>query len=231
MEFISKFLEFISNFGHIAVLLLDGVRYTLMLFFATALLSIPLGFLITFCRISRNRVVKGVSGIYVWIMRGTPLLLQLYFFYYGLTFIPVIGPYLTMDRMTAAIVAFILNYAAYFCEIFRGGLLTIDQGQYEAARVLGFSKSQTFFRIVLPQLIRVTLPSVSNEVITLVKDTALVTAIGVTEILYFAKATVNREVDASAYLVAAVFYLVMNFAVTKFFAWLEKRSNYIDMAR
>jgi len=224
-------LDFFANFGHIAVLLADGVGYTLGLFFATVVLSIPLGFIITFCRVSRNRVARGISGIYVWVMRGTPLLLQLYFFYFGLTFIPVIGRYLTMDRMTAAIVAFILNYAAYFCEIFRGGLLTIDQGQYEAARVLGFSKSQTFFRIVLPQLIRVVLPSISNEVITLVKDTALVTAIGVTEILYFAKATVNREVDASAYLVAAIFYLVMNFAVTKFFAWLEKRSDYIDTAR
>ena len=99
------FMDAIANFGHIAVLLLDGVRYTLTLFFATAIFSIPLGFLITFCRISKSRVVKGVSGVYVWIMRGTPLLLQLYFFYYGLTFIPVIGRYLTMDRMTAAVVS------------------------------------------------------------------------------------------------------------------------------
>ncbi|MGI6337502.1 MAG: amino acid ABC transporter permease [Clostridiales bacterium] len=221
----------IIKFVDIARVLLDGIGYTLTLFFLTLVMSIPLGFGLTFLRVSRNPLLRGITSGYVWIMRGTPLLLQLFFFYYGLTFIPVIGSYLTMDRMTAAVVAFTLNYAAYFCEIFRSGLLTIEQGQYEAARVLGFSKSQIFVHIVLPQLIRVTLPTVAGEVITLVKDTALVTAIGVTEILYFAKASVNRMVDASAYIVAAVFYLLMNFVVTKFFAWLEKRSNYVDLAR
>ena len=220
-----------QKFVELARVLSDGVGYTLGLFFATLVMSIPIGFLLMFTRVSRNRVVRGVTGVYVWIMRGTPLLLQLYFFYYGLAFIPGLKNFLVMDRMTAAIVAFTLNYAAYFCEIFRGGMLTIEQGQYESAKVLGYSKSQTFFLIVLPQLIRVTLPSVSNEVITLVKDTALVTAIGVTEILYFAKGAVNRMVDASAYVVAALFYLAMNFAVTKLFDWLEKRSSYIDMAR
>ena len=219
------------KFVELTKVIMPGVGYTMGLFIATVLMSIPLGFALTFARISRNRAVRGVTAAYVWIMRGTPLLLQLFFFYYGLTFIPVIGKHLVMERMTAAIVAFTLNYAAYFCEIFRGGLLTIEQGQYEAAKVLGFSKAQTFFRIVLPQLIRVTLPSVSNEVITLVKDTALVTAIGVTEILYFTKAAVNRMVDASGYIVAALFYLLMNLAVTKLFDWLEKRSSYIDMAR
>ena len=221
----------IIKFVDIARVLLDGIGYTLTLFFLTLVMSIPLGFGLTFLRVSRNPLLRGITSGYVWIMRGTPLLLQLFFFYYGLTFIPVIGSYLPMDRMTAAVVAFTLNYAAYFCEIFRSGLLTIEQGQYEAARVLGFSKSQIFVHIVLPQLIRVTLPTVAGEVITLVKDTALVTAIGVTEILYFAKASVNRMVDASAYIVAAVFYLLMNFVVTKFFAWLEKRSNYVDLAR
>jgi len=221
----------IIKFVDIARVLLDGIGYTLTLFFLTLVMSIPLGFGLTFLRVSRNPLLRGITSGYVWIMRGTPLLLQLFFFYYGLTFIPVIASYLTMDRMTAAVVAFTLNYAAYFCEIFRSGLLTIEQGQYEAARVLGFSKSQIFVHIVLPQLIRVTLPTVAGEVITLVKDTALVTAIGVTEILYFAKASVNRMVDASAYIVAAVFYLLMNFVVTKFFAWLEKRSNYVDLAR
>ncbi len=217
-----------QKFVELARVLSDGVGYTLGLFFATLIMSIPLGFVLTFARVSRNRVLSGLTGVYVWIMRGTPLLLQLYFFYYGLAFIPGVRSFLVMDRMTAAIVAFTLNYAAYFCEIFRGGLLSIEKGQYEAAQVLGFSKSQTFFRIILPQLTRVTLPSVSNEVITLVKDTALVTAIGVTEILYFAKSAVNRMVDASAYIVAALFYLLMNFAVTKLFDWLEKRSSYID---
>ena len=219
------------KFVELTKVIMPGIGYTTGLFAATVLMSIPLGFALTFARISRNRAVRGVTAAYVWIMRGTPLLLQLFFFYYGLTFIPVIGKYLAMGRMQAAILAFTLNYAAYFCEIFRGGLLAIEKGQYEAAKVLGFSKVQTFFRIVMPQLLRVTLPSVSNEVITLVKDTALVTAIGVTEILYFAKGAVNRMVDASAYIVAALFYLLMNFAVTKLFDWLEKRYSYMDMAR
>lgn len=206
--------------------LLEGVKYTLGLFFITAILSLPLGFVMTYLRRSKFAVLRGISGFYVWLLRGTPLLLQLFFVYYGLPFIPYIGQYLAMDRFTAACVAFVLNYTAYFCEIFRGGLLSIDKGQYEAARVLGFSSWQTQIKIVIPQMLRVTLPSVSNECITLVKDTALVTAIGVTEILYFAKATVNREVDATAYVVAAIFYLLMNTVLTKLFQWLEKKYRY-----
>ena len=162
----------------------------------------------------------------VWVMRGTPLLLQLYFFCYGITFLPGIGDYLVMDRFQAAILAFILNYAAYFCEIFRGGILSVDKGQYEAAKVLGYSKWQTTTKIVIPQMLKVCLPPVSNECITLVKDTALVTAIGVTEILYFAKASVNRDVNATAYLVAAAFYLLMTYGLTKLFQYLEKKYSY-----
>lgn len=206
--------------------LAGGLKYTVSLFFITVLFSIPIGLLLSFTRVGRSRVLKGIVGAFVWIMRGTPLLLQLYFFYYGLAFIPGLNQFLTMDRYTAACVAFVLNYAAYFCEIFRGGLLSIQPGQYEAAKVLGLSRWQTLRKVVLPQMLRVTLPSISNECITLVKDTALITAIGVTEILYFAKATVNREVDATAYLVAAVFYLVMNFILSRFFSWLEKKYRY-----
>ncbi len=206
--------------------LAGGVKYTLGLFFITALLSLPLGFAMSYLRRSRFAVVRGVTGVYVWLLRGTPLLLQLFFIYYGLPFIPYIGQYLVLDRFPAACVAFVLNYTAYFCEIFRGGLLSIDKGQYEAARVLGFSTWQTQLKIVIPQMLRVTLPSVSNECITLVKDTALVTAIGVTEILYFAKSAVNREVDATAYAVAAVFYLLMNTVLTRLFKWLEKKYRY-----
>lgn len=206
--------------------LAGGVQYTLGLFFVTAILSLPLGFAMSYLRRSRFALVRGISGAYVWLLRGTPLLLQLFFIYYGLPFIPYIGQYLTLDRFPAACVAFVLNYTAYFCEIFRGGLLSIDKGQYEAARVLGFSTWQTQLKIVIPQMLRVTLPSVSNECITLVKDTALVTAIGVTEILYYAKSAVNREVDATAYAVAAVFYLLMNTVLTRLFKWLEKKYRY-----
>ena len=206
--------------------LAGGLKYTVSLFFITVLVSIPIGLLLSFTRVGRSRVLKGVVGAYVWVMRGTPLLLQLYFFCYGITFLPGIGDYLVMDRFQAAILAFILNYAAYFCEIFRGGILSVDKGQYEAAQVLGYSKWQTTNKIVIPQMLKVCLPPVSNECITLVKDTALVTAIGVTEILYFAKASVNRDVNATAYLVAAAFYLLMTYGLTKLFQYLEKKYSY-----
>lgn len=206
--------------------LAGGLKYTVSLFFITVLVSIPIGLLLSFTRVGRSKVLKGVVGAYVWVMRGTPLLLQLYFFCYGITFLPGIGDYLVMDRFQAAILAFILNYAAYFCEIFRGGILSVDKGQYEAAKVLGYSKWQTTTKIVIPQMLKVCLPPVSNECITLVKDTALVTAIGVTEILYFAKASVNRDVNVTAYLVAAAFYLLMTYGLTKLFQYLEKKYSY-----
>lgn len=206
--------------------LAGGLKYTVSLFFITVLVSIPIGLLLSFTRVGRSRVLKGLVGAYVWVMRGTPLLLQLYFFCYGITFLPGIGDYLVMNRFQAAILAFILNYAAYFCEIFRGGILSVDKGQYEAAKVLGYSKWQTTTKIVIPQMLKVCLPPVSNECITLVKDTALVTAIGVTEILYFAKASVNRDVNATAYLVAAAFYLLMTYGLTKLFQYLEKKYSY-----
>ena len=210
----------------IAILLTDGVKYTATLFVVTMVGSLPLGLLLTFMRTGKSRILRGITGFYVYIMRGTPLLLQLYFFYYGLPFIPGMRNVLVLDRFAAAMLAFVLNYAAYFCEIFRGGMISVDKGQYEAARVLGFSKGQTLGKIVLPQMLRVSLPSIANESITLVKDTALVTAIGVTEILYFAKATVNRQAVLTAYPVAAVFYLVMTFAITKLFDYLERRYSF-----
>ena len=210
----------------IAILLTDGVKYTATLFVVTMIGSLPLGLLLTFMRTGKSRILRGITGFYVYIMRGTPLLLQLYFFYYGLPFIPGMRNVLVLDRFAAAMLAFVLNYAAYFCEIFRGGMISVDKGQYEAARVLGFSKGQTLGKIVLPQMLRVSLPSIANESITLVKDTALVTAIGVTEILYFAKATVNRQAVFTAYPVAAVFYLVMTFAITKLFDYLERRYSF-----
>lgn len=206
--------------------LFDGLGVTCGLFAITLAFSMPLGLLIAFMRRSKIKILKGISSVYVLILRGTPLLLQLYFFYFGLPSIPVIGDYLVMSRFGASVVAFILNYAAYFAEIFRGGMISIDAGQYEAAQVLGFSKAKTTFKIVIPQMLRVCLPTISNESITLVKDTALVTAIGVADILFFAKGAVNRDVNAMAFAVAAVFYLVMNFVVSKVFEWLEKKFKF-----
>lgn len=230
MEALQNFWDSLTSqlayLGSLGVNMLPGVQYTIGLFAITVLLSIPLGLGLALLRNSRVRALKGLTGFYIWIMRGTPLLLQLFFFYFGLTFIPVIGPYLAMGRFQAACVTFVLNYAAYFCEIFRGGILSVEKGQYEAAQVLGFSKWQTNLKIVFPQMLKVSLPAVSNECITLVKDTALITAIGVTEILYFAKSAVNRDVDVSAYAIAAIIYLIMTYGLTKLFNWLEKKFNY-----
>ena len=213
-------------FLDIAILLSAGVKYTVVLFVITIVCSLPTGLLLTFLRIGKNKMLRWLTGMYVYLLRGTPLLLQLYFVYYGLPFIPGFQNVIVLERFTAAMLAFALNYSAYFCEIFRGGLLSIDKGQYEAARVLGFNKVQTLFKIVIPQMLKVSLPSIANESITLVKDTALVTVIGVTEILYFAKATVNREANFTAYIVAAVYYLFFNFLMTKLFDYLEKKFRY-----
>ena len=216
----------LKNLFDIAVLLTDGVKYTLVLFAVTIVGSMPLGLVLTFMRIGKSTILRAATSFYVYIMRGTPLLLQPYFFYYGQPFIPGRKNIIVLDRLTAAMLAFVLNYAAYFCEIFRGGIISVDKGQYEAARVLGFSKAQTLFKIVLPQMLRVSLPSIANESITLVKDTALVTVIGVTEILYFAKATVNRQAVFTAYPVAALFYLLMTYIITKLFDQLERKYNF-----
>ncbi len=216
----------LSYFTNIFVSMLPGLKYTLGLFAWTIITAIPLGMLFTFGKISRFKILNKLIGFYVWVMRGTPLLLQLFFFYFGLPFVPVIGPYLTMNNFQAACVAFTLNYAAYFCEIFRGGVLSVDKGQHEAAKVLGFSKWQTTIKIVVPQMLRVSLPPLCNESITLVKDTALITAIAVTEVLFFAKTYVSRNVDPMAYVVAAVFYLAMTFIITKVFQRLEKKFDY-----
>ena len=153
-------------------------------------------------------------------------MLQLFFFYFGLPFIPYIGKYLTMDRFTAGCVAFILNYAAYFCEIYRGGLLSIDPGQYEAARVLGLGKWDTIRLIVIPQMIKVALPPISNETITLVKDTALIFTIGISDLLHYTKSLVNSSANVFPYFIAAMFYLFVTLLLTKLFNNLEKKFKF-----
>jgi polar amino acid transport system permease protein len=163
---------------------------------------------------------------YIYVIRGTPLLLQLLFFCFGLPMLPVIGEYLVMDRTTAAVLAFVLNYAAYFAEIFRGGMLSIDKGQYEASQVLGLSKSQTLIRVIVPQMVRIALPAVTNEATTLVKDTALLYAVAVPELLHFANTAVNRDFSIVPYVVAAVIYLLLALVLTLFFRALEKRFKF-----
>ena len=162
----------------------------------------------------------------VALMRGTPLMLQLFFIYFGLPVLPVIGEYLVMGRFPAACVAFVLNYAAYFCEIFRGGLLAVDRGQYEAAQVLGLRRLRTKLTIAVPQMCKVTLPAVSNEVITLVKDTALGSVLSIPDLMKLATARVNATANIAPFLVAAVFYLVMTVVLTRGFDALEKKFRF-----
>lgn len=206
--------------------MLEGTKLTLLLFGVTLLFSLPLGLVFSFVRISRHAVPRRIMGGYVWLMRGTPLLLQLFFVYYGLPFLPGMEGLVVLDRFPAAALTFVLNYAAYFAKIFRGGIASVDRGQYEAARVLGFSKFKTATKIVIPQMFKVVLPAVSNESITLVKDTALVTALGLGELLHFAKVAVNRDSNVAAFAVAAVFYLVMTAVLTWIFQKFEKRYSF-----
>lgn len=201
-----------------------GCKLTIQLFFVTFFLSVPLGLILTFLYTTKSKAINSIVGFYILIMRGTPLLLQIFFVYFGLPYVPVIGKVLTInDRFAAGAVAFVLNYAAYFAEIFRGGLLSVDKGQYEAAKVLGMTDMQTRFKIVLPQMFRIALPAVSNEAIVLIKDTALITAIGLTDLLKVTKTIVNRTTNISAFVVAALFYLVMSYVLTLVFKFLEKK--------
>jgi polar amino acid transport system permease protein len=206
--------------------MLEGAQVTVLLFIIAIVLSIPLGFLITLAVNSKIKLLSGVAHGYVYVMRGTPLLLQLLFICFGLPMLPVVGEYLVLDRFVAACLGFILNYSAYFAEIFRGGLLAIDKGQYEAAQVLGLNKWQTTSRVILPQMFRIALPAVANESVTLVKDTALLYAVAVPELLHFAQTAVNRDFTILPFFIAGVIYLVMTLLLTLFFKWLEKRFTF-----
>lgn len=207
-------------------LLAQGFVTSLLIFALTLLFSMPLGLAVMFGRRSRFTPLRWLVKAYISIMRGTPLMLQLFFFYFGLPFIPGIGQYLRMSSFTAAVLSFTLNYAAYFAEIFRGGLLSIDKGQYEVSHVLGLNSWQTMTRVIIPQMIRVTLPSIGNEAITLVKDTALVASIALPELLHYAKGIVTRDFTTTPFIVAAFIYLLITFVVTLLFKFAEKKTNY-----
>lgn len=197
--------------------LMQGLWQTLKIFALTLVFSLPLGLMFTLGSISRVLPLRWLARGYIWIFRGTPLMLQLFFVYYGL---PFLG--LTFDRFPAAVLTFVLNYAAYFAEIYRGGIQSIDRGQHEAAKTLGFTPWQTMRLIIIPQTVSRVIPPVCNETITLVKDTALVTAIGVGELLKAAQGAVNRDVNITAYVVAAVIYLAITFVMTMVYERLEK---------
>lgn len=206
--------------------MLEGAQATVLLFIIAIVVSIPLGFFLTLAIRSSIKPIAWLANCYVYIMRGTPLLLQLLFICFGLPMIPGIGEYLVLDRFAAASLGFILNYAAYFAEIFRGGLLAIDKGQYEASQVLGLSKWQTTTRVVLPQMFRIALPAVANESVTLVKDTALLYAVAVPELLHFAQTAVNRDFTIVPFFIAGIIYLIMTLLLTALFKWLERRFKF-----
>ena len=197
----------------------DGFTNTLTIFFATLLFALPLGMVVALLRMSRHRVVSLPVSVYILVMRGTPLMLQIFAIYFAIPML--IGR--NLDRMAATILAFALNYAAYFAEIFRGGMMSIPVGQHEASQVLGLTKAQMFFHIVLPQLIRRVLLPVSNEVITLVKDTSLANVIAVSELFRAAKNEASRTASIEPLFVAGLFYLLMNGAVTLVFSYLTRR--------
>lgn len=201
--------------------LLSGLWVSGQIFLITIVLSLPLGILLSLVRLSHVLVFRKVAEVYIYVMRGTPLMLQILFIYYGLPLMP--GVHIEISDFPAAILAFVANYAAYFAEIFRGGIQSISKGQYEGAKVLGFTYAQTMWHIVLPQVIKRVLPPLGNETITLLKDTSLVYVLAMNDLMRLTRSVVQRDFDTTAFFVAAVFYLICTFVLTRVFAWLEKR--------
>lgn len=200
---------------------IEGLSVTLKLFGLTLLFSIPLGVVIALGRLSRFKILNKLTSSYILILRGTPLLLQIVFVFFGL---PLIG--ITFDRLPAALVAFSLNYAAYFAEIFRAGISSIDKGQYEGSEVLGLSSTETFFHIIFPQAFKRVLPPVANEVVTLVKDTALVYILGLDELLKVGKIACNRDASLLPLVIIAIVYLLLTGILSKVMTIIENKYTY-----
>ncbi|MCA1950040.1 amino acid ABC transporter permease [Gracilinema caldarium] len=205
--------------------MVSGTLVSLSVFFLTLFFSIPLALPVALARRSKSKLLRTPVSFYILVMRGTPLILQLIFVYFA--------PYylfgISYDRFTAVIIAFAVNYAAYFAEIYRGGIDAIPKGQWEAAKVLGLSRSQTLFKIILPQVVRRILPAMGNEVITLVKDTALAQTIGVAELFRTAQNASARQFSTLPIFIAGLFYFVMNWLVTIAFEAAEKKMGYYKL--
>ncbi len=205
----------------------SGMFASLQIFCFTLLFSLPLGLIVAFGRMSGSVLLRMIMKVYISIMRGTPLMLQLMVVYFGPYYI--FGLRISNSyRYYAVMIGFILNYSAYFAEIYRGGIESMARGQYEAAQLLGFTKVQTFFKIILPQVIKRILPSVTNEIITLVKDTSLAFAIGYAEMFTVAKAWAAKETTMMPYVAAALFYYVFNLVVALVMERIEERMNYYE---
>ena len=222
MENIITFLKDILNYtATLMPQVIVGLKSTLEIFTLTLALSIPLGIIVALGRLSKIKIINKITSFYVLIMRGTPLLLQIVFIFFGLPNLNIV-----IDRFPAAIIAFTLNYGAYFGEIFRAGISSVDVGQNEAAQVLGLSKTDTFFRIILPQAFKTVLPPVANEIVTLVKDTALVYVIGLDELLRVGKIACNRDSSLLPLLIIGLVYLILIGILTKLLDKLEKKYQY-----
>ena len=205
--------------------LAGGMGTSIEIFAVTLIFSLPLGLLISFGRMSKNPVIRTIVKFYISIMRGTPLMLQLMVVYFGPYYL--LGIRVGNDyRLWAAFIGFVINYAAYFAEIYRSGIQSMPAGQYEAAKMLGYSRTQTFFRIIFPQVIKRILPSITNEVITLVKDTSLAFTISVMEMFTVAKALASSQVSMIPFVAAGLFYYVFNLLVAGVMEHAEKRLNY-----
>ena len=217
--------EFLSSLVNIVGRLAGGLGMSFLIFVLTLVFSLPLGLLIAFGRMAKNKLLSGIVRIYISIMRGTPLMLQLMVIFFGphyLLKIPLTASY----RYVAVIIGFSLNYAAYFAEIYRAGIESISVGQYEAANVLGYSKGQTFFRIIFPQVVKRIIPPVTNEVITLVKDTSLAFVIAVSEMFTIAKQIVAAQGTVVPLIVAGLFYYIFNYVVAYAMERVEKKFSY-----
>ncbi|MBR1607870.1 MAG: amino acid ABC transporter permease [Clostridia bacterium] len=217
-----KYFNNPEKLWNLTQILLQGLQVTGRIFILTLVLSIPLGMLVAKGRMSKLGIVRMPISIYIYVLRSTPLMLQVMFIYFLL---PRVLPF-NFDRFTAAIVAFTINYAAYFAEIFRGGIQSIPVGQWEAGQVLGMTRAQTFFRIVLPQVCKRVLLPVTNEVITLVKDTALASTIAVTELMSLAKKHVSTSSSIEPYIIAMVMYLIFNGITEQVCRLVERKLNY-----
>lgn len=217
----SKFCEL---FIPVTLSLFEGLSTTLQIFILTLLLALPLGLLFSLCSMSKFSVIKLPIRALIWVIRGTPLMLQLILFGFGPGLIGIRG----MDTFVAVMIAFVLNYACYFSEIYRGGIEAVPKGQYEACQVLGMTKTQAFFKVVLLQVVKHIVPPMSNEIITLVKDTALANTIMIYEITWNAKRFMNSEGVIWPLFYSGVFYLAFNGVLTLLFGKIEKKLSYFN---
>ena len=217
-------IQFFKGLPSLLMQLWNGYLVTLSIFFLTLLFSLPLALPVALGRMSKHKWVRKPVEWFLLVIRGTPLMLQLIFVYFAPYYL--FGLPLAGDRFPATIIAFTLNYAAYFAEIYRGGLESIPKGQHEAAHVLGYSKSQTFFRIILPQVCKRILPPMSNEVITLIKDTALAQTIAVYEMFRIAETAVTARASLTPIIIAGIFYLISTFFITRLFNLAERKLSY-----